>query len=687
VNGASPPNVYSEKEKSCFRNWSLVEESRHREMATTLNNTRALNNPERHPLLFDWNNNWTDYPRHQTISQIFEQQVEQRPDAIALKFRDQQMTYRQLNERANQVAHRLRELGVGPEVMVGTLLERSLEMVVGLLAILKAGGAFVPLDANYPAERLAFMAADTKAPVMLVQQPVAQRLSDQNWSRAIVLSLDGDPAEIDRHSTQNLTHVATAENLAYVMYTSGSTGQPKGVMVGHRAVVRLVKNTNYVNLTDQEVFLQFSPISFDASTLEIWGPLLNGGCLAIMPPDVQSLAELGAAIRKHGVTSMWLTAGLFNVMVEQRLEDLGSLRQLLVGGDALSPAHVRKAIDGLPECILINGYGPTEGTTFTCCHTISREDAQGSSIPIGRPIANTQVYLLDSDNESVPGGEAGELCIGGDGLARGYLNQPELTAEKFLPHPFSNEPFIGTSDARIYKTGDLARYRPDGAIEFLGRVDNQVKISGYRIELGEIEAVLLQHPDVQSAAVLARQDTVGEKKLVGYVIPRGHNCQTADLRTFLARKLPFYMVPAAFVLLDVLPLSPNGKLDRAALPAPEAVDTGNSAAPVFPQTEMELKIADIWRRVLGLKQVSITDNFFDLGGDSLLLLEAHAELQKVIIPDLAITVLFEYSTIRSLAQHLTVGEKSSPILEAQERARQQQKVWVQQRYSRTNQTS
>jgi amino acid adenylation domain-containing protein len=656
-------------------------------MVTTLNSASALNEAERRQLLFDWNDTLTDYPRHQCIHQLFEEQAGKRPEAVALRFRDQQMTYRQLNERANQVAHRLRELGVGPEVMVGTLLERSQEMVVGLLAILKAGGAFVPLDANYPAERLAFMAADTKAPVMLVQDSVARRLSDQNWSRATLVTLDAETAEIDRKSTQNPTSIATAQNLAYVMYTSGSTGRPKGVMVSHRAVVRLVKNTNYASLTDHEVFLQFSPISFDASTLEIWGPLLNGGCLAIMPPDVRSLAELGAAIRKHGVTSMWLTAGLFNVMVEQCLEDLRPLHQLLVGGDALSPLHVRKAIDGLPGCRLINGYGPTEGTTFTCCHTISREDVQGSSIPIGKPIANTQVYLLDSENESVPVGDAGELCVGGDGLARGYLNQPELTAEKFVSHPFSNELSGDRSNARIYKTGDLARYRSDGTIEFLGRIDNQVKISGYRIELGEIEAVLMQHPHVQSAAVIARQDAPSEKKLVAYVVRKGSGCTTTELRTFLAAKLPPYMLPSAFVFLDVLPLSPNGKLDRAALPTPEAVDDGNTDAPASPQTEMELKIAAIWRRVLGLKQVSVTDNFFDVGGDSLQLLEAHAELQRSINPDLSITVLFEYSTISSLAQHLTSGDKGSRILEAQERARQQQRAWAQQRQCRTNQTS
>jgi aspartate racemase len=633
--------------------------------------------------LSGWNDTRTDYPRTLGVHQIFEQQAGRYPDSIALKFRDQHMTYRELNEKANQVAHRLRELGVGPEVMVGTLLERSLGMVVGLLGILKAGGAFVPLDANYPTERLAYMAADTAAPVILVQDSVMRRMVDQNWSQAKMVPLDGDPAEINRQSTDNPVHLTTSENLAYVMYTSGSTGRPKGVMVNHRAVARLVKNTNYIDLSEREVFLQFSPISFDASTLEIWGPLLNGGCLAIMPPEAQALDEIGAAIRKYGVTSVWLTAGLFNVMVEQRLEDLRPLRQLLVGGDALSSAHVRKALDGLPGCRLINGYGPTENTTFTCCHTVSWEDAQGASIPIGRPIANTQVYLLGSENEPVQVGEAGELCIAGDGLARGYLNQPELTAAKFVRHPFSDD-----AEARIYRSGDMARYRADGIIEFLGRVDNQVKISGYRIELGEIEAVLMRYPDVQSAVVLARQDAPGEKKLVAYIVPQRHGCPTTELRAFLQQAMPSYMIPSAFVLLDALPLSPNGKVDRAALRPPEEAACPQAAETSASfQTEMEQKIAGVWQRVLGLRQVGVDDNFFDAGGDSLQLLEAHAELQKVITPDLSITVLFEYSTISSLAQHLTSGDKSSGILEAQERAHQQQKVWAQHRQSRRNQPS
>jgi amino acid adenylation domain-containing protein len=641
--------------------------------------------PQLDLLISKWNDTASEYPRNLCIHQLFEQEVARRPDAVAIRFADEQLTYRQVNERANQIAHRLRKLGVGPEVMVGTLLDRSLDLVVGLLGILKAGGAFVPLDPSYPMERLEFMAADIAAPVMLVQESVVQRLgfpgtSNPAWLHGKSLSFEQNRADIAQESVENPTNQTTADNLAYVMYTSGSTGQPKGVMVSHRAVVRLVKNTNYIDLDEREVFLQFSPTSFDASTLEIWGALLNGGCLAMMPPEKQSLSELGTAIRRYGVTTLWLTAGLFNVMVEQRVEDLKPLRQLVAGGDALSPAHVRKALENLPGCRLINGYGPTEGTTFTCCHTISVEDAEGSSIPIGRPIANTQVYLLDSEDQFVPSGEAGELCIGGDGLARGYLNQPELTAAKFVRHPFRDEP-----EARIYKTGDLARYRPDGTIEFLGRSDNQVKISGYRIELGEIETVVMQYPSVRSTVVIARQDTPGEKKLVAYVVASEQGCSFAELRVYLQQKLPAYMMPSAFVLMDALPLSPNGKVDRAALPVPPVAHPEPPRAKSA-QSDMEQKIESAWLKVLVLQQVGLDDNFFDVGGDSLQLLAVHAEIQKKIESEFPLTDLFEYSTIRSLARHLagTSGQRAS-MAKAIERARQQKTVWAERTRSRESQ--
>jgi len=648
-------------------------------MPKTPANADTLSREDRHQLLERWNDTASDYPRNLCVHQVFEQEAARRPDAVAVRFADEQLTYRQLNERANQIAHRLRKLGVGPEVMVGTLLDRSLDLAIGLLGILKAGGAFVPLDPGYPMERLEFMAADIAAKVMLVEDAVVQRISNPGWLRGKSLSLDENRADIAQESIENPINQTTAENLAYVMYTSGSTGRPKGVMVSHRAVVRLVKNTNYIELSEREVFLQFSPVSFDASTLEIWGPLLNGGCLAMMPPEKQSLSDLGTAIRQYGVTTLWLTAGLFNVMVEQRLEDLKPLKQLVAGGDALSPAHVRKALEALPGCRLINGYGPTEGTTFSCCHTISVEDAKGSSIPIGRPISNTQVYLLDAENELVRPGEAGELCIGGDGLARGYLNQPELTAAKFVRHPFRDERV-----ARIYKTGDLARYRPDGTVEFLGRTDNQVKISGYRIEPGEIEAVVMQHPAVRSTVVVPRQDTPGEKKLIAYVVPGERGCSIAELRAYLQTKLPSYMLPAAFVLMDSLPLSPNGKVDRAALPAPQPA---NSAPPRArsAQNEMEQKIESTWMQVLGLEQVGPDENFFDVGGDSLQLLMVHAEIQKTIESDFPLTDLFEYSTIRTLARHLAGKNGDAAMADVLERARQQKAVWAAQMRPRENQ--
>jgi aspartate racemase len=524
------------------------------------------------------------------------------------------------------------------------------------------------------------MASDTAAPVMLVEDSVAERLSSPDWLRGKALSLEQNRADIARESIENPINQTTPENLAYVMYTSGSSGRPKGVMVPHRAVVRLVKNTNYIELSEREVFLQFSPVSFDASTLEIWGPLLNGGCLAMMPPERQSVSDLGTAIRQFGVTTLWLTAGLFNVMVEQQLEGLKPLKQLLAGGDALSPSHVRKALEGLPGCRLINGYGPTEGTTFTCCHTITAEDAEGSSIPIGRPVSNTQVYLLDSENELVRPGEVGELSIGGDGLARGYLNQPELTDRKFVRHLFRDG-----HEARIYKTGDLARYRGDGSIEFIGRTDNQVKIRGYRVEPGEIEAVIMGHPSVRSTVVVPRQDTPGEKRLVAYVVPADKDCSIARLRGYLQTKLPPYMLPAAFVLMESWPLSPNGKLDRAALPAPPETDSGPPRARSA-QGEMEQKIESAWLKVLRLQQVGPDENFFDVGGDSLQLLMVHAEIQKAIESEFPLTDLFEYSTIRTLARHLAGanGQRAAGG-EVQERARQQKIVWAAQTRARESQ--
>ncbi|MEM9161537.1 MAG: amino acid adenylation domain-containing protein, partial [Cyanobacteria bacterium P01_F01_bin.4] len=526
-----------------------------------------LTSTERHQLLVGWNNTHTDYPRHQCIHQLFEQQVERTPDAIALTFEHQQLTYRELNTRANQLAHHLQSLGVGPECLVGICMDRSLDTIVGLLGILKAGGVYVPLDPAYPPERLAFMLEDTQVSVLVTQQVLRQELPDH---KAHVVCLDADRDLIAQASLDNPSNPVTAENLAYIMYTSGSTGRPKGVCVTHRGVVRLVKETNYVNLSASDVFLQLAPISFDAATFEIWGCLLNGARLALFPGRVPSLQDLGQAIQQHQVTILLLTAGLFHLMVDERLEDLKPVRQLLAGGDVLSVPHVQKLCQTLPDCQLINGYGPTENTTFTCCYALPRSIAADKSVPIGRPIANTQIYILDHSLKPLPMGVVGELYIGGDGLARGYLNRPDLTDERFILNPLSH--FDGQGSARLYKTGDLVRYLPDGNVEFLGRVDNQVKIRGFRIELGEIEAALSQHPAINQAVLSVKDGSAGDKRLVAYLVcESGRTVTVNKLRSYLTQKLPDYMMPSALVFLEAFPLNPNGKVNRRALPEPDLV--------------------------------------------------------------------------------------------------------------------
>ncbi|MFQ5617056.1 MAG: amino acid adenylation domain-containing protein, partial [Anaerolineales bacterium] len=499
-----------------------------------------------------WNDTWTDYPRDKCVHELFEEQAERTPDAIALVFEDQKMTYRELNRRANQIAHHLRKSGVGPDVLVGIAVERSLEMVVGLLGILKAGGAFVPLESAYPKERLAFMLEDTQTPVLLAQDRLVDALPAY---KAKVVRLDTSWDIFAAEPEHNPDNLSTALNLAYVMYTSGSTGRPKGTGIPHQGIARLVKNTNFGDLGPEQVFLQFSPISFDAATLEIWAPLLNGSRLVIFPPHTPSFEELGQTILNENVTFLWLTAGLFHKMVEKYPQGLQNVRQLFSGGDVVSPSHVKSMLKKIKDGRIINGYGPTENTTFTTTYPMTRPDRVGNTISIGKPIANTQVYILDPNLRPVPIGIVGELYTGGDGLARDYLNRPELTADRFIPNPFSNRP-----GERMYKTGDLARWLPDGNIDFLGRRDFQVKIRGFRIELGEIEANIGQHANVKANAVIARADeshppdAPGSKRLVAYIVPHQEPPPSAgELRNFLVGVLPDYMVPSVFVFLDNLP--------------------------------------------------------------------------------------------------------------------------------------
>ncbi|MEH1947796.1 MAG: non-ribosomal peptide synthetase [Nostoc sp.] len=617
-------------------------------------------------LLIEWNNTQTDYPQQASIHQLFEAQVEKTPDAVALIFNNQHLTYRDLNNRANQLAKHLQSLGVGTEILVGICIERSLEMVVALLAILKAGGAYVPLDPGYPQERLAFMLSDTQVSVLLTQKELVTKLPTHT---AFVICLDTDWNTIALNKKENLSTSVSAENLAYVIYTSGSTGTPKGVSVIHRGVVRLVKETNYARLTPEEVILQLAPISFDASTFEIWGCLLNGGRLVIYPPNTPSLEELGQIIQQYQVTTLWLTAGLFHLIVDEKIDALKSLRQLLAGGDVLSVPHVQKFLQTVENCQLINGYGPTENTTFTCCHLITAPLQPDVSIPIGRPIANTQVYILDQNLQSVSVGEAGELYIGGDGLARGYLNRPDLTTEKFISHSFDNN--LAT---RLYKTGDVARYLPDGNIEFLGRIDNQVKIRGFRIELGEIEREIAQHPDVREIVVLARQDEAGEKQLTAYIVPHYNSGYTHNkLRGFLQQRLPNYMVPSAFVMLESLPLTANGKVDRHKLPAPSRERPQLEQAYIAPQTDLERLLAGILSELLKIDRVGIDDNFFDLGATSISILQVAARIKQELGIELSAVKLFQYSTIGSLAKYLHSNQNSQPSSDKlQNRAQRQQ---------------
>ncbi len=447
-------------------------------------------------------------------------------------------------------------------------------------------------------------------------------------------------------------------------------------MVENRAIVRLVRNTNYCQFGPDETFLHYAPISFDASTFEIWGALLNGGRLVVMPPQAASLVDLGRVIRKQRVTTLWLTAGLFHLVAEQNLEDFGGVRQLLAGGDVLSPHHVRRVLESLPNCCLINGYGPTENTTFTCCYVMRNGIGISELVPIGRPISNTRVYILDDQLQPVPPGAIGELYAAGDGIARGYLNNPDATNGKFLADPFSETPA-----ARMYRTGDLARRRTDGVIEFHGRVDDQIKILGHRVEPGEVEAALGTNDRVRQICVAPYTDESGSRRLVAYYVAATDSPVSAEeLRMFLAEKLPQYMIPATFIPLSALPLSPNGKVDRAMLPKPSFLSRQNAVYPEPQGNQLEMAISSVWSRILGTKEVQLDSNFFDLGGDSLLLVAVHSNLQKELKLEIQITDLFEFTTVRALARHLAGIMPDRPVSsEVQDRALKQRKAFARQR--------
>ena len=598
-----------------------------------------LTDAERQQMLVEWNRTEAPYPKDRCLHQLFEDQVERAPDAIAVEFEDKQLSYRQLNERANKLARHLQRLGVGPDTLVALCVERSLEMVVGLLGILKAGGAYVPLDPSYPSERLAFMLRDSGALLLLTHQRLRDQLAPGSHG-VKVLCLDADWRTIATSATQNPKCGATPENLAYVIYTSGSTGEPKGVEIRHRNLANvLCAMAKEPGVTPGDKLLAVTTISFDIAALEIFLPLLAGAQVEVAParelPDGFALRQ---RLERSGATVMQATPATWGMLIEAGWSGNRELRALC-GGEAIAPALADGLLMRTKE--VWNVYGPTEATIWSSFDRIRR----GQPITIGRPIANTQFYVVEHSGHPVPIGVPGELLIGGDGLARGYFRRPQLTAERFIANPFSRE-----AGARLYKTGDLVRRLPSGAIEFLGRLDHQVKIRGFRIELGEIESVLAGHPAVREAVVIAREDVPGEKRLVAYFCSEEDIAATA-LRAHLERALPEYMVPAAYVRLGALPLTPNGKLDRRALPAPGDQAFGTRADDP-PQGAIETAIAAIWAEFLHLERVGRHDDFFELGGHSLLALRVIGAINKALKLRLHVPAFFQNPTIERLAKVL-----------------------------------
>jgi amino acid adenylation domain-containing protein len=619
-----------------------------------------------------------DMKLQKTIHATFSARAATLPDRIAVDSGDRSLTFAELDERSTHIAGYLRRHGVRRGDRVGVYSQRSIDAVAALLGILKAGAAYVPFDPAYPAKLLRFMYEDCTPALMLAEPSLLVSGTDPFWN---------GPSHDARAAAQGVEPPDAAaalpetgpDDLAYVMYTSGSTGHPKGVLIPHRGVVRLAVENPFASMGPDEVHLLLAPLAFDASTFEIWGALLNGAKLAVVTAPYPSLDDVAQAISRFGVTTLWLTAGLFHLMVDHRLAGLAPLRQLIAGGDVLSPSHIAKAQAALPGCQLINGYGPTENTTFTCCYSIPRELPPGP-IPIGTPIAHTTVHILDDARRPVPDGQEGELYAGGAGLALGYLNRDELTAERFVANPFDS-----SGSTRLYRTGDRVRRRTDGNIEFLGRVDRQVKINGKRVELDEIEACLRRSALVEDAAVTSPIDDNGPRKVHAFVKLRaGAVGGPAELRHFLKQEAADYMIPASFTLMDELPLSPTGKVDRSKLPRPrQGLPSGTAAQPAA-GNETETTLLEIWRNVLGTGAVGLNDNFFDLGGTSLQLIQVHATIASVMHSDLTVIDLFQYPRISALAARLapnggtaaapgTVAGHSPPAgaLTAEERARRQ----------------
>ena len=615
----------------------------------------ALNDP---PVEFDG---------EKCVHQFIEEQAWRTPDVPAVVFNNLRLTYRELNARAEALAVALRALGVGPDVPVGICLERSLEMMVGLLGILKAGGCYVPLDPTYPKERLKFVLTDARPPVLLTQSSLRHDLQFEIPDLKVLCVDDPDHASRITHREPLNTNQKSTD-LAYIIYTSGSTGQPKGVMITHRNLANLFAALDHVVGVKPGVWLAVTSISFDISVLELFWTLARGFTVVIHS-DGAHPHSIPEQILQHGVTHLQCTPSLATMLTRTPGSSvaLRQLHKLLVGGEAL-PAALAAQLRQVMPGELLNMYGPTETTVWSATHRVREVNG---TVPIGRPIANTAIHILDEQLQPVPAGEAGEIFIGGEGVARGYLNRPQLTAERFVADPFRLD-----AGARLYRTGDIGRFRADGAIEFLGRVDQQIKLAGHRIELGEIESVLRQHPAVQACVVQVWTAGPDDQRLAAYLVPEnGAAPPAAEFRRLLEAKLPGYMIPATFTWLEAIPLTPNGKTNRHALPRPDEVRPDLAAAYVPPRTRTEETIAGIWRQVLRVEKVGVQDNFFDLGGSSLLLTQIHAKLCLALKEDLPIVRFFEHPTIAALAEFLASGKQAS-LPNVHERATRQRAAFA-----------
>ncbi len=617
---------------------------------------------ERRQIVEAWNATSVIYPQVHCLHQLIEEQVERSPEAIAVSYTSQRLNYRDLNARANQLAHCLRAQGVGPGTLVGIAAERSLELVVGLLGILKAGAAYVPLDPSYPRERLAMMLEDAQVPVLLTQEHLLATLPPTS---ARLLCLDRDWPQIATYRSSNPLGGRDPDQLAYMIYTSGSTGRPKGALNSHRGICnRLLWMQQHYQLTPSDRVLQKTPFSFDVSVWEFFWPLIIGARLVMARPEGhKDPAYLVETIISEQISTIHFVPSMLQLFLEEPdVPRCTSLQRVICSGEALS-YELQSRFFARSQAALSNLYGPTEAAVDVTWWTCERNSAE-RIVPIGRPVANTQIYILDPQGQPVPIGVAGELHIGGVQVGRGYYQRPEITAARFIPDPFA--PTLGPDGApmRLYKTGDLARYRPDGSIEYLGRLDFQVKLRGLRIELGEIEAVLGQHPALREVVVQAHAVAAGDTRLVAYVVPHADAERSeliAELRAFLSTRLPDYMVPGHMMLLEALPLNPSGKVDRKALPAPELDANRNERTFVAPRNDTERTIAEIWQEVLRIPNVGTQDNFFELGGHSLLVTQVRARIQERLGVDLSIIDAFRLTTVEALAQHISQGRNTQTV--------------------------